>query len=177
MAKAKRKAVRAFRAEKPEPPKPEKKPIAGPTPEQYGKGNFARNTMAYRRIPVIDTMAQTGKLSQRQFNGLSRYRDIAIAEERSPMRDSLDKALHGRAGATDGTGYIRTAYELSRLEQALGSLYPIARAIAVDDMTVSQYAASKGGTNADGSPKRVWAETSMMDIQSAGDELAKAIGA
>ena len=151
--------------------------VTGPTPEQFGRGQYTRIMLAYRRVPVIDTMAQTGKLSQRQFNGLSRYRDVAIAEERSPMRDSLDKALHGRAGATDGTGYIRTAYELVRLEQALGALRDIARAVAVDDLTVTQWAASKGGTNADGSPKRAWACTCMMDIQMAGERLAAEIGA
>jgi hypothetical protein len=152
-------------------------PIAEPTPEQFRKGAFSRNTMAYRRIPVIDTMAQTGKLTARQHYGLARYREVAIAEERSPMRDSLDKALHGRAGATDGLGYIRTAYELQRLEGDLGALWPIARAVAVDDSTVSQWAASKGGTNADGSPKRVWLETCMIDIKMAGERLAAAIGA
>ncbi|MGL5733849.1 MAG: hypothetical protein ACRCYS_03190 [Beijerinckiaceae bacterium] len=151
--------------------------IAEPTPEQQAKGTFTRLTMAYRRTPVIDTLSQTGKLSARQFNGLARYRDIAIAEEKSPMRDSLDKAMHGRGGSTDGTGYFRIAYELQRLENALGALWPIARAVAVDDMTVSQWAAHKGGTTADGAPKRVWLETSMMDIRMAGERLAAAIGA
>ena len=149
-----------------------------PTPELQAKGQFLRAGLSYRRTPVIDTMAQTHKLSARQFNGLSRYRDVAIAEDRSPSRDSLDKALHGRGG---GEGIplsaMRTAIELGRLEQALGSLYPIARAVAVDDMTVSQWAARKGGTNADGTPKRIWLETSMMDIKMAGERLAAAIGA
>lgn len=152
--------------------------IAEPTPEQFAKGSYSRLTMAYRRVPVIDTLAETGKLTPRQFNGLARYRDVAIAEERSPMRDSLDRALQGRFGGnTDGSGYIRTAYELQRLESALGSLYPIARAVAVEDMTISQWAAHKGGTTADGAPRRVWLETSMMDIRMAGDWLAAAIGA
>jgi hypothetical protein len=152
-------------------------PVETPTLEQQAKGTFTRLTMAYRRTPVIDTMAQTRKLTPRQFNGLARYRDIAIAEERSPMRDSLDKALHGRGGSADGTGYIRIAYELQRLENALGALYPIARAIAVDDVTVSQYAAQKGGTTADGAPKRDWLKSSMVEIRYAGDALAAAIAA
>ena len=152
--------------------------IVGPTPEQEGKGQFVRLHMAYRRVPVIDTLAQAGKLTRRQFDGLARYRDVAIAEERSPMRDSLDKALHGRS---EGLGIpcsaLRTAIELGRLERALGSLRDIARAVAVDDITVSQWAISKGGTNADGSPKRAWSCTGMMDIKMAGERLAAEIGA
>lgn len=152
--------------------------IAGPTPEQETKGTFSRLTIAYRRIPVIDTMMQSGKLSPRQFSGLARYRDVAIAEERSPMRDSLDKALHGRSS---GTGIplsaMRTQIELGRLENALGSLYAIARAIAVDDMTASQWAASKGGSNDDGSPRRSALNTAMIEIKMAGERLAAAIGA
>jgi hypothetical protein len=163
MAKAKRK------------PRPQIQ-IAEPTPEQYGKGAFARQTMAYRRIPVIDTMAATGKLSKRQHAGLSRYRDVAIAEEKSPIRDSLDKALQGR-GSGDVTGYFRTAYELQRLETILGSLYPIAHAVAVDDLTVSQWAAHKGGTTPAGVVKRIWLETSMLDIRMAGERLSAAVGA
>ena len=149
--------------------------IAEPTPEQQAKGVFLRLTIAYRRIPVIDTMAQTGKLSRRQFDGLARYRDVAIAEERSPIRDSLDKALHGRGGS-DGAGHIRTAYELVRLEDALGSLYSVARAIAVDDTTVSQWAARRGA-NSDGTAKRCELDAAMLEIKMAGERLAAAIGA
>ena len=61
--------------------KPELITIIGPTDEQASKGTFQRLTMAYRRIPVIDTMVQSGKLTARQFNGLARYRDVAIADE------------------------------------------------------------------------------------------------
>jgi hypothetical protein len=109
MAKAKRK------------PRPQIQ-IAEPTPEQYGKGAFARQTMAYRRIPVIDTMAATGKLTARQHHGLARYREIALAEERSPIRDSLDKALQGRGGNGDCAILLRFGIktELARLKRALG---------------------------------------------------------
>lgn len=153
--------------------------IAEPTPEQMSKGTFQRLTMAYRRIPVIDTMAQSGKLSQRQFSGLCRYRDVAIAEERSYIEDSVGKMMRGACGGGEGQSpaSIRTAIELGRLEDALGSLRDIARAIAVDDVTVSQWAAEKGGTQPNGQANRVWLETGMMDIRMAGERLAAAIGA
>ena len=159
--------------------------VIEPTPEQFGKGQFHRNTLAYRRIPVIDTMAQTGKLSARQHYGLARYRDTAIAEERSPMRDSLDKALHVRAGATDGIGHIRAKLELRRLERALGPLRHIAHAIAVNDTTVSQLAIDQWGgreKTSNGSTFIVprgehYAKAIIKAVKDAGDLLAEAIGA
>jgi hypothetical protein len=174
MAKAKRK------------PRPQIQ-IAEPTPEQYGKGAFARQTMAYRRIPVIDTMAATGKLSKRQHAGLSRYRDIAAAAERSPIRDSLDKALQGRGGNGDCAILMRFGLktELARLQRALGGLQAITHAIAFDDETVSQWAIRHWG----GRDRTVGNVTyivpryksaqadAMLHIQQAGDALAQAIGA
>lgn len=168
MAKAKRKK------------KPEPITIIGPTPEQADKGTFQRLTMAYRRIPVIDTMSQQGKLTARQFNGLARYRDVAIAEERSLIEDSVGKMMRGALGGGEvgkSPNMIRTAAEMQRLEAALGNLRDIARAVAVDDVSVTQWAATKGGTTVDGKPKRKWLETGMMEIQDAGNRLAEVIGA
>jgi hypothetical protein len=160
-------------------------PIAEPTPEQFGKGAFSRLTMAYRRIPVIDTMVSTGKLSRRQFDGLARYREIAGQEDRSPMRDSLDKALHGRS---EGLGIplsaMRATHELDRLESALGPTLHYARAIAVDDRTVSQVAISIWGgreKTANGStfivPRGNYAQEIMAQVHKAGDLLADSMGA
>lgn len=160
--------------------KPETVAVIEPTPEQQAKGVFVRLGMGYRRIPVIDTMAQTGKLSRRQFDGLARYRDVAIAEERSFIEDSVGKMMRGACGGGDGIpspASIRTAIEMGRLERELGALRDIARAVAVEDVTVSQWAATKGGTTTDGQPKRDWLKSSMMEIQMAGERLAAAIGA
>ena len=169
-------------------PTPAKTPMVEsliPTAEQKKKGVFnnisgSTTRPIYRRVPVIDTMAQTGKLSRRQFDGLARYRDVAIAEERSFIEDSVGKMMRGACGGGDGTpspASIRTAIEMGRLEHDLGALRDIARAVAVDDMTVSQWAASKGGTTTDGQPKRDWLKSSMMEIQMAGERLAASIGA
>lgn len=159
-----------------------------PTPEQMAKGSFAqggkcatglndRNGLAYRRIPVIDTMSQTGKLTDRQHRGLERYRVIATAEEKSPIRDSLDKALQGRGNGLALIVKMGLSDELAYLQKALGRLQPIAHAIAVHDETVSQWAIKTGGSNGDGSPKRFWAQSCMIEIGHAGDKLADAIGA
>jgi hypothetical protein len=154
--------------------------IAEPTPEQQAHGAFHRVGMAYRRIPVIDTMAQCKKLTARQFNGLARYRDVAIAEERSLIEDSVGKMMRGALGGGEvgkSPNMIRTAAEMQRLEAALGSLRDIARAVAVDDVTVSQWATNRGGTTSDGKPKRGWLKDGMKFIQDAGDKLAGAVGA
>jgi hypothetical protein len=158
-----------------------------PVPEQLDKGTFERIGAPYRRVPVIDTMAQTGKLTARQHAGLTRYRDIAIAEERSPIRDSLDKAMQGPAGNGD-VGIllcfgIKT--ELNRLKRALGALQPIAHAIAYDDETVSQWAIRHWGgrEKCEGNvcymvPRHKHAMADAMDhIRQAGDKLADAIKA
>ena len=167
MAKAKRK-------------KPAPIVIAEPTPEQQAQGAFHRVGMAYRRIPVIDTMAQCKKLTPRQFNGLARYRDVAIAEERSLIEDSVGKMMRGALGGGDvglAPNMIRTAAEMQRLETALGNLRDIARAVAVEDVSVTQWAAQKGGTTVDGKPKRKWLESGMLEIKIAGDRLAGVVGA
>lgn len=178
MAKAKRKK------------KPEPITIIGPTDEQASKGTFQRLTMAYRRIPVIDTMVQSGKLTARQFNGLARYRDVAIADERSEIEDSVGKMMRGAVGGGEG-GYspsmVRNAIELGRLEQALGPLRDIARAVAVNDTTVSQWAIEKWGSIEGRSvkgktvttflaPKPGAQEQALAEVRAAGDALATAIG-
>jgi hypothetical protein len=169
--------------------KPAPVTVIEPTEEQFATGTFERAGLAYRRKPVIDTLFDTGKINRRQFDGLARYRDIAIAEDRSPMRDSLDKALHGRS---NGNGHppalVRVAVELGRLERELGSLRAIARAVAVDDVTVSQWAMQQSGsvmrTKEIGrtivkwfEPRRKFHEAAMIEIRFAGDRLAAAIGA
>lgn len=177
---------------------------AEPTPERMGHGTFAqggncatgqdeRSGVAYRLIPVIDTMAQTGKLTQRQHIGLARYRDVAIAEERSLTKDSTQALLQTGSGEPLGlppgfAGMLVGKYGWERstafLERELGMLCHIARAIAVEDVTVSRWAMEKGGAIERRRGNVVWFEPrrkalneAMMEIQIAGERLAAAIGA
>lgn len=164
---------------------------ARPTPEQQASGTFETAGMAYRRVPVIVTLADQGKLSQRQFDGLARFRDVAIADERSLVRDSIGKMLDGMMGG--GTGgpslsVTRNAIELGYLEGALGTLADIARAVAVEDVTIAQWAIRRGGSvsrwkGPPGAvvlwfePRRSFAKDAMLEIKMAGERLAAAIGA
>lgn len=181
-------------------PKPKRKPTRfeglSPTPEQLpafsetwqvADGKRAR---AYRRIAVIDDMHAKGKLSTRQFAGLARFRDLATAQDASPRRDSLDAALHGHGGGSiglpPGMALMRLGgdweSELAWLERELGSLLHIARAIAVDDMTVSQWAITRHGSKERRrgkviciEPHTIAAKHAMVDIRMAGERLSAAL--
>jgi hypothetical protein len=154
-----------------------------PTPEQLAQGTWRRTGMAYRRTPVIDTLFAEHKITQRQFDGLKRYRDVAIADERSPIRDSLDMTPRG-IGSDIPPSAVRVAIELARLERALGSLTDVARAIAVDDRTLSQYAASQHGAApvkrrgvVRFEPTKFAYDRALLDIRMAGIRIAAEIGA
>jgi hypothetical protein len=171
--------------------KPEPTAYIRPTAEQQAKGDFVTAGMAYRRVPVIVTLADAGKLSQRQFDGLARYRDVAIADERSLIRDSIGKMLDGMMGGGAGGPSLsttRNAIELGYLERELGSLADIARAVAVEDVSLAQWAIRQGGSimRSKGlvpavvtwfEPRRKFAEIALMEIRMAGERLAAAIGA
>jgi len=165
--------------------------IIGPTDQQMEHYDYERATLAYRRVPVIVTLADQGKLSQRQFDGLSRYRDIGIKCERSEIMDSCQRLLHVPGGDGDGPSLstMRAYQELGWLEREMGALVDIARAICIEDMTLSQWAIRQGGSvmrEKEGSarkiirwfePRRAAHKMALMDIRMAGERLAAAIGA
>lgn len=168
------------------PKRPDPIQIETATPEQQGKGEFRRIGMHYRRVPVIETLYAEHKLTSRQFNGLARYRDVAVADERSLIEDSVGKMMRGACGGGEGPQdfSLRNAIELGRLDRALGSLADIARAIAVDDMTLSDWAMSRHGSieRVRGNvvklePSKKAFNEGWMYIRMAGERLAAEIGA
>lgn len=170
--------------------KAKRKPVAEyaePTPEQIAGGDFHRELMVYRRTPVIGTLLATGKISQRQFNGLNRYADIANLADRSELRSCIDFSVQGNGDGFDPFG-VRTNIELGRLERALGALQPIAHAIAVRNTTLAQWAIQRAGSvmrdKSIGAkiitwfePRRKAANLALVDIRFAGERLAAEIGA
>lgn len=171
----------------------------GPTPEQLAGGVFTetwqiadgKRARAYRRVPVIVTLAETGKLSHRQYAALHFYREVASAADRSPLPDSVGRMGEVRGGSS-GYGMppalLRSLEQLGSLERALGALQGIARAIAVDDMTLSQWAMDRSGslmrTREIGAkvitwfePRRKALKLALVDIRMAGERLAAEIGA
>lgn len=185
-------------------PKPKRKPARfdGAAPPLEQSHAFAetwqisdgKRARAYRRIPVIDTLIAQGKLSARQHAALARYRDIAQAEDRSYRRDSLDAAMHGGGGGNPGLPpgmaslklWQTWGSELAWLERELGAMLAIARAVAVDDMTLAQWAMRQSGAierSRQGprgtvtwfEPRRIAAKHALADIRMAGERLAPAL--
>ena len=170
--------------------------VLPPTPEQADKGEFARQLLAdhkvspYRRIPVIVTLAKSGKLSRRQFAALSYYRELAGACDRSPVKDSVGKMMAGMIGGGSGHGLppaqMRRERELGWLERELGGLVHIARAVAVDDVTLSSWAMRSGSVerrrHVNGrdvvwfEPVRIALKYAMSELRMAGERLAAARG-
>lgn len=168
MAKAKRK-------------KPEPIVIAEPTPEQQALGSFVRAGMAYKRVPAIVSLTSAGTLSQRQFDGLNRYRDVAVAADMSPTRSCLDFSSKG-GGEGQAPFGIRSHRELGWLELELGALLDIARAVAVDDLSLSQWVSSKLGTigltqSEERNIRAAAVKIATVEIRMAGERLAAAIAA
>lgn len=165
--------------------------LMGPTDEQQEHFSYERATLAYRRVPVIVTLASKGTLTQRQFDALSRYRDIGLKCEQSSIMDSCQRLLHIAGGGKDGMSpaTLRAYQELGWLEQELGQLVDIARAICIDDVSLSQWAMNKAGSvmrEREGVGRKIirWFEPrakalkdATMEIRMAGERLAAAIDA
>lgn len=137
MAKAKRKKVEPIQ-------------ITEPTPEQFASGEFAREGMHYRRVPMIRTLYDAGKLTYDQFARLQFYRDKAIQAEDDYKRSStLDADRVNGGGGSFGSGlplvFTAAIAETGRIERDLGSLLDIARAIAVNDWSIAQWCISQYG--------------------------------
>ncbi len=134
--------------------KPAKEKRIEPTPEQQAKGNFASAGMAYKRTAVIDELLEQEKIAGKHYAALSYYRqqahraqdDAATHSPSSPER----MMASGTGGAVTGTipkGMLFTSAqnEVHRIERDLGALLEIARAVAVDDMTLTQWAIAESG--------------------------------
>lgn len=132
-----------------------------PTPEQMNAGEFRqggnmatslteRAGLAYRRIPVIDTLWNSGQLTEGEYAALAHYRNQASQAEddvASQSTLSADKIMGGSHGGYIPAMLIATPaiIETGRIEADLGSLRDIARAIAVDDYSLSQWCIGKHG--------------------------------
>ncbi len=181
------------------PRKAKRKPVEysedfAPTPEQRAKGVFVqggnlatsateRAGLAYRRKPVIDTLREEHKLTQRQYDGLSRYRVVALAAERSELKSCIDFSVRGNGEDRRHFG-LRMNIELGRLETDLRGLLHIARSVAVEDETLSAWAVRQCGGKerlrgavVSIEPSSQAFNRAWMDLRMAGEWLAAAIGA
>ncbi|MES2783402.1 MAG: hypothetical protein V4657_11440 [Pseudomonadota bacterium] len=115
-----------------------------PTPEQAARSEYASAGMAYRRIAVIDTMLSRGQLTDREFVLLDYYRQQASLADRSPLKSCIDFSVKG--GDMAPSAAITSALlETARIERDMLSCWPIARAVAVDDISLTEWCIRKFG--------------------------------
>lgn len=138
MAKAKTKHAR--KKEK----APQQRAEVNPFRAQHG-GTVSAG-MAVKIIPAIDTLKTKGHITQGEYDALKYYREQASLAEQSPTRDSCDFSVRGGEGHGPSVAIISAKVETERLEKLMGGLFPIARAICVDDLSLEQWMKEKYGT-------------------------------
>lgn len=116
---------------------------ATPTDAALRRFKYRRAGMAYRRIPYIEQLNEIGKLTEKEFAALSYYADQANLAERSPVKSNLDRSVGGGNGP--GAAITSAILETGRIERDLGQLLPLARAIAVDDRSLTDWCIEQHG--------------------------------
>jgi hypothetical protein len=115
-----------------------------PTPEQMARGDFRSMGMAYKRVPVIETMLSRGQITEWEYIALSYYRDQASLADRSPLKSCIDFSVKG--GDNHPSAALASAMlETARIERDMGSVWQIARAVAVDDVSLTQWCIAEYG--------------------------------
>ena len=126
-----------------------------PTPEQMhgfalvdivdrsANGRMIEIGRAYRRRAQIDVLAEQGMFTRDELKALHHYRHHADLIARSPTRDSL--CLMRGSGNGPTITALNAAFIVRAIEAAVGSLVDILRAVAVDDVSLSQWAIRRAG--------------------------------
>lgn len=124
-----------------------------PTEQREAHNDFRSAGAAVRLVPVIETLLVAGKLTRAEFDALAYYREQAHKAEDDMAQGSTlsPERIMGGGGSNCGGGFpavmlatpaiIMTGY----IENNLGPLRSLARAIAVDDISPAQWAIAKTG--------------------------------
>lgn len=128
----------------------QQKPVL-PTPERIAKqlNHRVPGTKGAKFIPVIDTMFTRKQLTEKEYDALCYYRERALASEDSEKNESSlspDKIMGGGGGGHPTGGYIPKSCmntwdhtETARMERDMLSCWRIARAVAVDDISLTEW--------------------------------------
>lgn len=108
-----------------------------PTPEREAHNDTVSAGAAVRIVPVIVRLWEADIINRQEFEALAYYRDQASMADRSPVKSSLDYTPSGGNGP--GVAVISAQIETGRIERNMGPLWPLARAVAVNDMTIPQW--------------------------------------
>lgn len=131
--------------------------VLGPTPEQAARSCFVigdvldrdgagarRIGKAYRRVRMVEMLHKRGSITDEQARALLHYRHHADMIDRSPVRDSLNQQ-RGGSGVGPTVAMLNAARIVGDCERAAGTLRHMLRAVIVDDVTLSEWAMSRGG--------------------------------
>jgi hypothetical protein len=127
-----------------------------PTPERMGHNDFGtRSGAAYQAVAPIRTLFNRDKLTPSQYDALAHYRQQAQqAEDDMREQGPLDpeKIMGGGCGGSGGQrlpiGVLKETpaiHETARIERDLGPLWEIARFVAVEDKTLSEWCIRQHG--------------------------------
>ena len=124
-----------------------------PTAQREAHNDFRSAGVAFRVVPAIDTLLKAGKLDQAEFDALEYYREQAHKAEDDLARcgSLAPERMMGGGRSTGGSripvGLLATPaiLECARLERELGTLRDIARAVAVDDWSLTRWCIERHG--------------------------------
>lgn len=115
-----------------------------PTPERTAQNDFRTVGMAMQLVPPIVRLHEQGLINDTEFKALAYYRDQAGLADKSPVKSCLDWTPKGGHGP--GIAIISAQRETWRLENNMGGLWAMCRAICVDDVTVEGWCLHKHGS-------------------------------
>lgn len=124
-----------------------------PTARREAHNDFRSAGVALRVVPAIDTLLKAGKINQAEFEALSYYREQAHKAEDDLARcgtlapERMMGGGRGTSGSHIPVGLLATPaiIECARLERELGELRALARAIAVDDWSLTRWCIARHG--------------------------------
>lgn len=149
-------ARKATKANKLDVAKLEAQDIRCPTEAQMKRDSYeletqiaadgSGHTKRVKKVRQLEAMYAAGALSDLHFRSLKHYRHHAEIADRSLIRDSLTNWMP-KGSAGDGLSHtvLHALRETSAIENAVGSLLDILRAVAVEDANLSQWAMHKYG--------------------------------
>jgi hypothetical protein len=125
------------------------------TPERAARNDIASAGMAYRIVPVIDTLHLKGDLTAVEYAALGIYRELAHKAQDDECQVSVlhpRRVMGGGSHSTIVSGPLPSSLwttpaqlEAAQIERQLGSLADIARAVAVEDKSLTEWCIARHG--------------------------------
>jgi len=148
------------------------KPFADqPTPEMQARVAFSLGPvvsemgdvlgLAYRRRPLIETMASKGAISPDEIGALRYYRTAFDRSERSPVKSCLNISSSGRAapaafGMKSATpSMLEAKRKVAMCESIMGHAKDTMRGVVLEDKSFSQIAMERFGSRTVIPPRKV----------------------